>query len=196
VRDWKPGDPTWQRGKGPGLIGALNYLAGKGANVFSFLTYNVGGDGDDVWPLIAPEDKFHYDCSKLDQWQIVFDHAQRLGLYLHFKLQETEIDDNRLENQERPVAAALDGGDLGPERKLYCRELVARFGYELALNWNLGEENAQSTAQQRAMAHYLHETNPSHHPIGVHTCPDWQDRVYLPLLGSSSDLTGASLQNG
>ncbi len=195
MRDWKPGDPVWQGGKGKGLIGALNYLAGKGANAFSFLTYNVGGDGDDVWPFLTPEDKFHYDCSKLDQWQIVFDHAQRLGLYLHFKLQETEIDDNRLDNQERPVPAALDGGDLGPERKLYCRELVARFGHELALNWNLGEENTQSTAQQRAMAHYLHTTDPYHHLIVVHTYPDWQDRVYPPLLGVQSDLTGASLQN-
>jgi hypothetical protein len=35
------------------------------------------------------------DLPKLDQWQIVFDHAQSQGLYLHFKLQEQEIDDNR-----------------------------------------------------------------------------------------------------
>ncbi|MEZ5397229.1 MAG: hypothetical protein R2724_31240 [Bryobacterales bacterium] len=27
VQDWKPGDPTWQGGKGKGIIGALNYLA-------------------------------------------------------------------------------------------------------------------------------------------------------------------------
>ena len=33
VRDWRPGDPTWKGGKGKGLIGALNYLAGRGANV-------------------------------------------------------------------------------------------------------------------------------------------------------------------
>ncbi len=30
LRDWKTGDPTWRDGKGKGLIGALNYLAGKG----------------------------------------------------------------------------------------------------------------------------------------------------------------------
>jgi hypothetical protein len=35
------------------------------------------------------------DLPKLDQWQIVFDHAQSQGLYLHFKLQEQEIGDNR-----------------------------------------------------------------------------------------------------
>jgi hypothetical protein len=30
VEDWRPGDPTWRNGKGKGIIGALNYLAGKG----------------------------------------------------------------------------------------------------------------------------------------------------------------------
>ena len=50
------------------------------------------------------------------------------------------------------MAAALDQGELGVERKLYCRELVARFGHALALNWNLGEENSQTQPQRRAMA--------------------------------------------
>jgi hypothetical protein len=195
VRDWRAGDPTWKDGKGRGLIGALNYLAGKGGNAFSFLTYNAGGDGDDVWPFVSRDDKLHYDCSKLDQWQIVFDHAQQLGLYLHFKLQETENDDNR-NGAITNVPVSLDGGDLGVERKLYLRELIARFGYELALNWNLGEENTQTADQQRAMARFIRDTDPYRHPIVVHTFPDWQDRVYTNLLGAASDLTGASLQNG
>jgi len=45
VSDWQAGDPSWKGGKGKGLIGALNYLAGKGLNAFSFLPYNAGGDG-------------------------------------------------------------------------------------------------------------------------------------------------------
>ncbi len=196
VRDWRDGDPVWKGDKGKGLIGALNYLAGKGCNAFSFLPYNAGGDGDDVWPFVAPDDKRHYDCSKLDQWQIVFDHATARGLYLHFKLQETEIDDNRHGNRNGVVAAALDGGALGPERRLYCRELIARFAHELALNWNLGEENTQSAEEQRAMAEFIRATDPYGHHIVVHTYPDWQDRVYPALLGSKSALTGASLQNG
>ncbi|MBM4017183.1 MAG: DUF5060 domain-containing protein [Planctomycetes bacterium] len=196
LKDWRPGDPAWKDGKGRGLIGALNYLAGKGCNAVSFLTYNAGGDGDNVWPFVAPDDKFHYDCSKLDQWQIVFDHAQAVGLYLHFKMQETENDDNvRGQKEGGRVPEALDGGDLGPERKLYCRELVARFGYALALGWNLGEENTQTPGQQRAMAQYIHDIDPYRHPIVVHTYPNWQDRVYPPLLGKQSVLAGASLQN-
>jgi len=197
VQDWRPGDPTWKDGKGRGLIGALNYLAGKGCNVFSFLPYNVGGDGDDVWPFVAPTDKLHYDCSKLDQWGIVFDHATSLGLYLHFKMQETEIDDNRLGDRANTgnVPSSLDGGALGPERKLYCRELIARFAHALALNWNLGEENTQTPEEQRAMAQYIRDTDPYKHHIVIHTYPNWQDRVYPPLLGNQSVLTGASLQN-
>jgi len=146
--DWKPGDPTWKNGKGKGLIGALNYLAGKGANSFSFLPYNAGGDGDNVWPFVEREEKFHYDCSKLDQWSIVFDHGTALGLHLHFKLQENEMDDDRRGHGDGVmghVPESLDGGKLGPERKLYCRELIARFGHALGLNWNIGEENTQST---------------------------------------------------
>lgn len=197
VRDWTPGDPTWKDGQGKGLIGAVNYLAGKGCTTFSFMPYNAGGDGDNVWPFVARDDKFHYDCSKLDQWGIVFDHAQANGLYLHFKLQEQENDDNRVGSKANKgeVASALDGGDLGPERMLYCRELIARYGHELALNWNLGEENTQSTAQQIAMAGFIQDTDPYHHNIVVHTFPNRQDAIYPPLLGKDSPFTGASLQN-
>ncbi len=195
--DWREGDPTWKGGKGKGMIGALNYLAAEGLNAFSFLPYNAGGDGDNVWPFIARDDKLHYDVSKLDQWQIVFDHAQAQGLYLHFKLQENEIDDTRVGHGRKPGEAptALDGGKLGVERKLYCRELIARFGYELALNWNLGEENTQSPEEQRDMAAYIREVDPYDHHIVVHTFPGDQDKVYSPLLGEQSVLTGASLQN-
>lgn len=194
IRDWKEGDPTWRDGKGKGLIGAINYLSGKGCNAFSFLTYNAGGDGDNVWPFVHRDDKLHYDCSKLDQWAIVFDHGTHRGMYLHFKMQETENDDNRTKGRKK-VPESLDGGDLGVERKLYCRELIARFGHNLALNWNLGEENTQSTAQQKAMIDYIAKLDPYSHPIVVHTYPNKQDDVYRPLLGDGSKLTGVSLQN-
>jgi hypothetical protein len=203
VQDWKSGDPTWKDGRGKGLIGAVNYLASKGVNSISFLPYNAGGDGDNVWPFVERDDKFHYDVSKLDQWQIVFDHAQQKGIYLHFKLQENEIDDNVRGNpigrtepaRGGPVSESLDGGDLGQQRKLYVREMVARFGYALALNWNIGEENTQSSEQQLAMAINLRDTDPyGGHHIVVHTFPNAQETVYPALLGAQSPFTGASLQ--
>ena len=198
LKDWKPGDPTWKNGKGKGMIGALNYLAGKGANAFSFLTYNAGGDGDNVWPFVSRNDKLHWDCSKLDQWGVVFDHATAQGLYLHFKLQEQEMDDDRLGAKAEAglVPESLDGGTLGPQRKLYCRELIARFAHNLALNWNIGEENAQTTAEVNDMVNFIRATDPYQHHIVIHTFPPQQDKVYTPLLGAHSQLTGASLQNG
>lgn len=197
VSDWKMGDPTWGSGKGKGLIGAVNYLSGKGCNAFSFLTYNAGGDGDNVWPFIARNDKMHFDCSKLDQWANVFDHATQRGMYLHFKLQETENDDH-VPNDKTPnrfTPTSLDGGELNNQRKLYLREIVARFGHELAINWNLGEENTQSTRQQADMIGYIRSIDAYQHPVVLHTYPQQQDLVYRPLLGDKTLLSGLSLQN-
>ncbi|MEM9882218.1 MAG: DUF5060 domain-containing protein [Planctomycetota bacterium] len=199
--DWNPGDPTWQNGKGKGLIGALNYLSAAGGNGISFIPYNLAGDGRNVWPMVSPDlkHKLHYDCSKLDQWRIVLEHAQARGLHVNFKLQETENDDDTLPDYEQnpppTVPASLDGGDLGPQRKLYLREMIARFGHLLAVTWNLGEENSQTPPQQRDMANFILDTDPYDHLIVVQTFPHEQDKVYRPLLGSRSVLTGAALQN-
>jgi len=115
-------------------------------------------------------------------------------MYLHFKLQETENDDHK-KGKKNYVPESLDGGQLGVQRKLYCREIIARFAHNLALNWNLGEENTQTTAQQKAMIDYIAALDPYGHNIVVHTYPDQQDKVYMPLLGAKSQLSGVSLQN-
>ena len=195
AQDWNTGDPTWQNGKGTELIGAVNYLAEQGMNVFSFLTMNVKGDGKDVWPYAAStnssldgdsgtdaENRLRFDVSKLEQWEILFDHADKKGMFLHFKTQEEENDQ------------LLDGGNLGTQRKLYYRELIARFGHHLALNWNMGEENTQTTQQRKDIAAYFHDNDPYEHHIVVHTFPQQQSLVYTPLLGNASDYTGASIQ--
>jgi hypothetical protein len=172
VQDWKEGDPTWKDGKGKGMIGALNYLASKGMNSVYFLTYNIdGGDGKDVWPWATPIDKSRFDCSKLDQWEIVFSHMDKLGLMLHVVTQETENDQ------------AMDAGELGPQRKLYYRELIARFAHHLAVVWNLGEENSNTDAQRKAFAKYIRDLDPYDHPIVCHTFPGQYDAVYRPLIG-------------
>ena len=195
--DWKEGYPTWKNGKGKALIGAIAYLSDKGVNAFSFLTYNAGGDGDNVWPFVKRNEKFHYDCSKLDQWSVLFDFAQSKGMYLHFKTQETENDDNVLGSKGKAgvKTESLDGGELGLERKLYYRELVARYGYLLALNWNMGEENTQTTKQQQDMVEYMSSIDPYKHNVVLHTFPGQQNKVYNALLGQNSKLTGVSLQN-
>jgi hypothetical protein len=50
VRDSRPGDPVWKGDKGKGIIGALNYLAGRGMNTLYSLTMNVDGDGREMYP--------------------------------------------------------------------------------------------------------------------------------------------------
>jgi hypothetical protein len=188
--DWKEGDPTWAGGKGKGIIGAVNYLASKGMNAVSFLTMNIEGDDRNVFPYLNYKEHFRMDVSRLAQWEILFSHADTLGLYLHFKTQETEN------------AQLLDGGDLGNGRKLYYRELIARFSHHLALNWNLGEETTNTTDQIRAFSKFFKDNDPYQHLIVIHTFPQDKKKVYTPLLGNrkispdgGSDLTGVSLQS-
>lgn len=193
LKDWNEGDPTWQSGKGKSLIGAMNYLASKGMNSVYFLTMNIEGDGKDAWPYTGYDERYRFDCSKLDQWEIVFDHMESLGLMLHIVTQETE---NEL---------LLDNGDTGPQRKLYYRELIARFGHHLAITWNMGEENgpapftpkAQTIAQQKAMVKYMKETDPyqSLTVIHTHANPHHRYEIFDQLLGDPN-LDGPSVQIG
>ena len=191
VKDWHEGDPTWQDGKGKGLIGGLNYLASKGVNSIYFLTLNIAGDGKDVWPYTSYDERYRFDCSKLAQWERVFSHADSLGIMLHFVTQETE---NEL---------LLDNGSLGPQRKLYYRELIARFAHHPAITWNMGEENgyadftpnAQNDEQRKAMFSYFKATDPYQHFVVLHTHSGRKPRydILEPLLGYE-DLDGPSLQ--
>ncbi len=165
LKDWKTGDPSWRNGKGRSLIGAINYLASKGMNAAYFLTMNIQGDGKDVWPYIDPTDFTRFDVSKLEQWEILFQHMQSKGILLHIVLQETENE------------TLLDDGNMGPLRQLYFQELIARFGHHPALVWNIGEENGpapwtpvgQNDHQRKAMVRFLKEHDPHRHPVVLHT---------------------------
>ncbi len=193
VTDWKQGDPTWQNGKGKGMIGALNYLQSAGVNSVYMLTMNILGDGKDVWPYNDHNERYRFDCSKLDQWEVVFDHMEKLGIMNHFVLQETENE------------CLLDNGYTDVKRKLYLRELVARFGHHLAVSWNIGEENGpadwtpigQTDAQKKDMMNFLKQVNnyPSIVVLHTHSNDSHQDEFLNPMLGFEN-LDGPSLQIG
>ena len=110
---------------------------------------NLGGDGRDTWPFLGPVDaayeRTHYDLSKLHQWRLVLEHAQRRGIHLHFVLGEPE----------HPNEHWLDDGQLGIERRVFYRELAARFGDLLAVKWNLGEECNHAVPRLRDFATWL-----------------------------------------
>ncbi len=192
--DYDPSDAaefTWKGGKGTNLLGAIKYLSDKGMNAFSFIPFTIGGDDKNVcphllkgtasnpsWSTAVHHDRF--DVSRMEQWDRIFAYGDKKGMYLHFKTLETE---NEL---------FMDGGNLGPERILYYRELIARYGYHLALNWNLGEEiDNATTAQKQAWSQYFFDTDPYHHNMVIHNGANHYD-----LLGTASHLTGFSLQKG
>jgi len=132
---------------------------------------NINGDDKSVFPYISDKssDRQRIDVSKTAQWEVLFEHADHKGMFLHFKTQEMENDQ------------LLDGGNLGNERKLYYRELIARFGHHLALNWNMGEENTNTETQQKAFGTYFNQVDPYGHPVVIHTFPGSKDAVYGDL---------------
>jgi len=205
VPHWRPGDPSWEGEQGTelgkGIIGWLNYMRERGLNSMYFLPMNIGGDGQDTWPFVGPissgraghedNDNTHYDLSKLRQWDIVFGHAQDLGILLHVVLGEGET-----------ANKAELGFDLTTERKLFYRELVARFGYHNALRWNLSEEYNSENAgdvpltpeQIVAFADYLKAVDPYGHAVTVHNwamegennstgAPITWESAFRPFLG-------------
>lgn len=171
VIDWSPGDPTWQGDKGKGIIGAINYLTSRGANSIYFLTYNVdGGDGMDSWIWTDHDERWRIDVSKLAQWEIVFSHMDAKGVQLHVVTSEAE-------NYGGLGAGSSD------MRKLYYRELVARFSHHHAAIWNIGEENGNSDEQRKAFAAYIRALDPYDHPITVHTRSGQASSFYDGILG-------------
>ncbi|MGB3606182.1 DUF5060 domain-containing protein [Psychroserpens sp.] len=195
-------DYTWNGGKGSELLGVINYLSGKGINAFSFLTLSLHGDDENVFPHLLKVNesvyngyndaqqwnqgvyKDRFDVSKLAQWERIFEYADKKGMFMHFKTLETENDN------------IMDNNTFGRERKLYYRELIARFGHHLALNWNLSEESTLTDAVAIATANYIDALDPYDNLIVMHTYPNQQGQRYNALLGNSSALTGASIQIG
>ncbi len=185
--DWREGDPDWdtpdysfaENHDGRRIIGALNFLADRGINSIYCLLMNIGGDGQDTHPyanvsspnqLAGDEgnDNLHFDLSKFRQWETVFRHAQSRGIHLHLSLGEAEAANKR----------ELDDGQLDVERKLFYREMIARFGHHNSIQWNLCEEydlgdgfggsQADEAARILEFADYVARVDPYDHPITVH----------------------------
>jgi len=155
IKDWKPGDPVWKGDRGKGIIGALNYLAGKGMNTFYTVTMNVDGDGREIYPWTSYEERARYDVSKLAQWEIVMSHMDKLGLQLMLITQEEE--------NEQIL------GKMTSLRKVYYRELIARFAHHHALLWDLSEEMDRwryyKTQDIKDICEYIKALDPWKHPI-------------------------------
>ena len=142
-------------------------------------TYNGYNDAQQ-WNSGVHHDRF--DVSKMAQWERIFQYADQKGMFLHFKTLETENDN------------IMDGDNFGDERKIYYRELIARFAHHMALNWNLTEESTLKDITVKQTAAYIKAVDPYDHHRVLHTYPNQQTQRYTPQLGSNSELTGASIQ--
>jgi len=188
--DWNPGDPLLRPGNGDedgkGVIGALNYLSSKGVNSLFLLVMNLGGDGRDVYPFLGPKkrsfEKLHYDTSRLRQWNVIFEHAQRVGISLSLVMNETEVANELW----------LDNGTLGTERRLFYREMIARFGHHPAIRWNLCEETDFNAATLSSFAQWITDLDAYEHPISLHNRPD--DLAVFQSVLNDPNIDAASLQ--
>lgn len=201
LKDARDGDPTWGDGKGAAILGIANYYEEVGVNAQYLVTMNVEGDGQEVFPWVSHADPYVFDVSKLAQWQRVFEHFNARGVLIDMLLAETE---------NESWFEAFDGVEVGTDfadsRKLYYREMVARFGHLNGLVFNLGEEHGvvgnsgkdpyrqpTSVEQRRAFAKYIRDLDPYNHAVVSHNWPDSEEENYGPLLGDP-DYSGMSLQ--
>lgn len=200
VRDWRTGDPTWGAdARGKGIIGAVNYLASAGVNSVYAMPLTVGGDAKDTFPWVTEADVWRYDVSKLAQWGRVLDHMAARGVAVQFVLSETE-NEELFERADRHIS----GHGFSTSRRLYYRELIARFGHHQGVVWNLGEENGWRDGSGRGQYNtdwqrwvfldYFAALEPYGALLTLHTFPADKARIYTPLLGNASRLSGASLQ--
>lgn len=173
LKDWKEGDPTWQGDKGKGIIGAINYLSRIGANTLYHIILTRNDDADNTWPWTDRETKLIYDVSKLDQWEIVYSHMDRKSINADLYLCEA---DN---------ARHLNSGNMGTERSIYYREIVARFGHKLGLRYNIGEEHGLKTDQIKASTTFLKAIDPYAHPVVSHSFAELEKQraQFEALLG-------------
>ncbi len=197
--EFRPGDPTWGNNRGRGIIGVVNYLSNLGVNSHYFLTMNIEGDGTASFPFIDRTSPYTYDVSKLAQWEIVFSHFDTMGLMLHFQTTETE-NRNYFENLE----GGRNATEFAVARRIYYRELAARFGHHLAITWGVGEENnanfgsgqGNSLSQRLAFAERISDLTPYNDHIVIHNGGANRNAavdLFTPLLGQN-DYTGTSLQ--
>ena len=197
TQDWEPGDPDWDRNDGPeatrknagrNYIGMLNFLGRQhGVSSLYIMMMSVEDDGDDTYPTIAHADKEHYDVSKLDQWEIVFTHADRVGIFSHMLLCESSND--RYYSSE--------GKTLGRIRKLYFREMLARFGHHLAFQLDLGEENDFTNEQLQEQAAWLKMLDAYDHPVATHNRTKELIPRWTALVGDANfDMTAVQADFG
>lgn len=147
-------DPTFANGRGKNLVGALNYLTTRGVTSLTVTTLHQAGGVFPFWH--SADNALQYDLSKIAQWGVVLDHADALGIAITIQLHHADDD-----------MVLLNNGKLFEDRKLYYREMIARFGHLLGVTWDIGSD--LTLAQIRERSEYIRTTDPYKSPIVVRT---------------------------
>lgn len=161
AKHWTGADPSWAGGRGKAVIGAVNMLATGGAKSVRIgvdcggasksgaskgapwartdLVLGPGGDADAAAQRV-------FDVSKLDQWEVTFEHAATKGLGLRIAVRDSEF---------APRRASADRAALLFERKLLLRELSARFGHHPDLSWEIDRSLVVDTDMAEALLSFM-----------------------------------------
>ncbi len=139
---------------------AIDYLSGKGINSQYFMTHNVDGDNEDVWPWLGATTSeaksngsgtVRFDIIKLEEWLELFEYMQIKGVVPYIVLED-------------------DSAWTGYDHQRYYRELIARFGHMPTLLFNIGEEHNENYSLSEALNHAqdIKDLDPYDHPVGIH----------------------------
>ena len=210
--DWSAGDSLWNN-KGKGILGAINYLSSVGLNSQCVRVFNRPGATGDVFPYVdsgsapwtntAALEKF--DCSKLDQWEIVFEQMTKKGLLINMSMAQPG-NSSYFEFAEGLMSST---DPFALSRKLFYREMVARFSSHCALTWNIIEATDQnnmfspdqtmslSGQQMLNFGAYIHSIDPYQHPVVCGTDVGNNNPLYIPVLSgdTSGSINGISIVN-
>ena len=201
------GGETWQGGKGEFIFGAIDYMTSQGMNSQYIIMYTIGlhgdgsnavGDSNDTWPNQCNPNHDAaclnvFDVSKLEQWNRVMNYMTKRGMMIHLVFNEDENDfvHGFLVNNQTEIT---------DERKVYYKEIIARFSHHPNLVFNISEEwrpksnLSESLLIAKKALDYIAAMDPYRHPRGTHTFPnDWDD-ILLPLM-THPTATLASIQN-
>jgi len=110
-----------------------------------------------------------------------------------FDASETDQHDNGLTDSEIDKFSTYDVSKLAQWRLVYIREMIARFGHNNGIQWNIGEENTNTDEERADQAEYLKSVDGYDHLVVIHSFPSAIDDVYDPLLDDEA-FDGTSFQ--
>jgi hypothetical protein len=165
------GNPTFAGGQGKCSIGAVNYIANQTINTITISTLDVDDDvhpfvsdifidGGDVETATAMRYMF-YDVSRLAQWDIILDWVESKGLAINMLLYSQNDDDDE-DYLYDPYDAK--NGALYDTRRLYYREMIARFSHHTKITWIIRGMNAKDVTER---SKYIRSVDPYQNPILV-----------------------------